>query len=176
LWVGINPETVPLDHVYKVAEENGVRVVHYTAGEQLDWGGTHVRFLSPPADWQPHKRPSNDDSLTFVISYRQTSALLAGDLEKKMERFIATETPRVDLLKVAHHGSATSTTPELLQAAQPRLAVISDGYHNRFHHPRIEVLERLQAAHVRTFRTDMLGAITFLLDGKNVEARPDFLP
>ena len=86
-----------------------------------------------------------------------------------MERFIASESPRADLLKVAHHGSATSTTPELLAAVQPRFAVISAGYQNSFGHPRRLVLERLQQHHVRTYRTDMLGAITFLLDGRNVE-------
>jgi competence protein ComEC len=95
--------------------------------------------------------------------------LLAGDLEKKMERFVATESPRADLLKVAHHGSATSTTPELLAAVRPRFAVISAGYRNSFGHPRQVVLDRLQAAEVRTYRTDLQGAVTFLLDGKHVE-------
>jgi competence protein ComEC len=88
-----------------------------------------------------------------------------------MERFIASEAPRADLLKVAHHGSATSTTPELLNAVHPQFAVISAGYHNSFGHPRQVVLDRLQAAQVRTYRTDLQGAVTFLLDGKSVEAR-----
>ncbi len=114
----------------------------------------------------PTERRDNDDSLALLIAYGDTSALLAGDLEKKMERFVATESPRADLLKVAHHGSATSTTPELLAAVHPRFAVISAGYQNSFGHPRKVVLDRLQAAEVRTYRTDLQGAVTFLLDGK----------
>jgi competence protein ComEC len=171
LWVGINPETDALDQLSQAAVESHVLIRRHTASEEFDWAGTHIRILSPPPDWQTKPKPKNDDSLTFVISLGETSALLAGDLEKTMERYISWRTPHVDLLKVAHHGSNTSTTPELLKAAQPRFAVISAGYGNPFKHPRPEVLERLQAAHVRTFRTDMLGAITFLLDGKNVEAR-----
>jgi len=171
LWLGINPETPALHYLYKAAELNHVEMHHYKTGDTFGWAGTHIRILSPPSDWQPKPQPKNDDSLAFLISYGHTTALLAGDLEKKMERFIAEESPQADLLKVAHHGSATSTTPELLDAAQPRFAVISVGAHNNFGHPRQVVLERLQQAHVRTWRTDMLGTVTFLLDGANVEPR-----
>jgi competence protein ComEC len=169
LWVGINPETEALDQLSATAASNGVAVRRHVTGDEFDWGGAHIRVLSPPADWHPKSRPMNDDSLAFLISYGSTSALLAGDLEKKMEKFIAAESPRADLLKVAHHGSATSTTPELLAAVRPRFAVISVGYRNSFGHPRAIILERLQQAHVVTFRTDTQGAITFLLDGRSVE-------
>ena len=171
LWVGINPETAALRELNTAAAVAGVAVRHHVAGEEFDWGGTRVRVLSPPPDWHPKARPMNDDSLVFLISFGETRALLAGDLEKKMERFIALEFPHADLLKVAHHGSATSTTPELLAAVEPKFAVISAGYRNSFGHPRPVVLERLQRAHVKTYRTDMMGAVTFLLDGKNVEAK-----
>jgi competence protein ComEC len=168
LWLGINPRTPALDHLLEVAAANHVRIRKHAAGETFYWHGTGIRVLSPPPDWQPKPEAKNDDSLTLLISYGKTSALLAGDVEKKMEKFVATESPRADLLKVAHHGSATSTTPELLAAVQPRFAVISVGAHNSFDHPRPDVLARLQQAHVRTYRTDMLGATTFFLDGKAV--------
>jgi len=169
LWVGINPETESLNDLYRTAAAAGLMIRRHVTGDAFDWGGAHIRVLSPPADWHPKNRPMNDDSLAFLIAYGNTSALLAGDLERKMEEFIAEESPRADLLKVAHHGSATSTTPELLAAVQPRFAVISVGYRNSFGHPRPIVLERLRQAHVITYRTDTLGAITFLLDGKRVE-------
>jgi len=171
LWVGINPETPALDQLYAAAAANNVQVRRHAAGEIMEWGGTQVRVLSPPAGWKVRARASNDDSLALLVTYGHTSALLPGDVEKKMEKFIAGESPHADVLKVAHHGSKTSTNPELLDAVQPHYAVISAGYRNSFGHPRPEVLERLQEAHVRTYRTDTQGAITFLLDGKNVEAR-----
>jgi competence protein ComEC len=173
LWVGINPRTPALEWLYHVADAEQVAIRRHTAQEQFEWGGAHIRILSPPSNWIPKSQPKNDDSLAFLISYESTTALLAGDLEKKMEDFIATESPRADLLKVAHHGSNTSTTPELLAAVKPTFAVISAGYGNAFGHPRREVLQRLQQAHVRTYRTDLLGATTFLLDGKTVTAKLD---
>ncbi len=70
------------------------------------------------------------------------------------------------LLKVGHHGSRSSTTPEFLATVAPKVAVISDGRENRFGHPRIEVLQRLQDAGVKTYRTDMAGETTFLLNSE----------
>jgi competence protein ComEC len=76
------------------------------------------------------------------------------------------------LLKVGHHGSLTSTTPEFLARVAPQWAVISCGLHNRYGHPREEILQELQSAGVRTFSTDIHGAACFRLDGKS--AQPDF--
>ena len=70
------------------------------------------------------------------------------------------------LLKVGHHGSITSTRPEFLARVAPQWAVISCGLRNRYGHPRMEVLEELEAAKVRTFSTDVYGAACFRLDGK----------
>jgi competence protein ComEC len=70
-----------------------------------------------------------------------------------------------------HYGSATSTVPELLAAVHPRFAVISVGVRNVYGHPRREVLEWLEEAHVITYRTDMDGAVTFYLDGKTVTSQ-----
>ncbi len=105
------------------------------------------------------------------ISYGNTSALLEGDAERKTERQVADEQPQADLLKVGHHGSATSTWPELLAAVHPRFAIISVGMRNVYGHPRWDVLNRLAESKISTYRTDMNGAVTFYLDGKNVTSR-----
>jgi competence protein ComEC len=77
-----------------------------------------------------------------------------------------------DLLKIGHHGSRTSTTPRFLAEVAPTYAVISVAHRNPYGHPKWEVLRRLQDDHVRTFRTDALGATSFYLDGNSVSARP----
>ena len=77
-----------------------------------------------------------------------------------------------DLLKAGHHGSKTSTTPTFLAAVSPSYSAISVGRRNFYGHPRHEVLGELQAAHVATYRTDMLGLTSFYLDGEHVTARP----
>ena len=175
LWLGINPETPALKRLREIAGTQHVAIRKHVMGDHFTWSGTNIRVLSPPPDWQTKLQPKNDDSLAFLISFGHTSALLTGDLERKMENLVATEGVRADLLKVAHHGSATSTTPELLAAVQPKFAIISDGFRNPFGHPRAIVLERLQNAHVHTYRTDMLGVVSFWLDGNQVIAHPAML-
>jgi competence protein ComEC len=85
-----------------------------------------------------------------------------------MESSIAAQQPHAGLLKVAHNGSASSTSGALLAAVHPQFAVISVGARNPFRHPRAEVLQRLQALRVATYRTDQSGAVTFYLNGETV--------
>jgi competence protein ComEC len=102
-------------------------------------------------------------SCQFV--YRETAVLVEADAEKKIERLLAQQQPRSILLKVAHNGSLTSSTPELLAVVQPRWAVISVGAYHSFGHPGKEILERLANAGTFVSRTDLDGAVTFYLDG-----------
>jgi competence protein ComEC len=104
-----------------------------------------------------------------------TSILLEADAEKETERLISREQPQADVLKVAHHGSASATNQEFLAIVRPRYALISVGRRNVYHHPRREVLQRLQENEVQTYRTDMDGAISFYLDGRAVNVQvPQF--
>jgi competence protein ComEC len=171
LWLGTNPMTPALAALLDEAARQKIKVVHYAAGDRFDFGGTQVEVLAPPRDWQAAARPRNNDSLALRLSLGATAVVLAGDAEQRIERFIAQEHPQADLLKVAHHGSSTSTTPELLEAVHPRFGVISVGFRSSFGHPRPEVLGRLQAAKVATYRTDTQGAVSFFLDGHSVTAR-----
>ncbi|HET9698843.1 MAG TPA: competence protein ComEC, partial [Terriglobales bacterium] len=148
----------------------GTIVRQLRAGDEFDWAGAHVRVLSPPQDWLPTEKVRNNDSLVLQIRYQDTAVLLEGDAERQMESIIAKEAPRATLLKLAHNGSLTSTTPELLDGVKPTHAFISVGARNMFHHPRQEVLARLAERHIATYRTDTMGVLTFLLDGKTVEA------
>jgi competence protein ComEC len=98
--------------------------------------------------------------------------VLLGDAHKRIEKFLVDEAPQSDLLKVGHHGSATSSSPEFLAAVKPRYAVVSVGFYNKFKLPRGDVMERYADAHISTYRTDLSGAVTFYLDGTHVRARP----
>jgi competence protein ComEC len=169
MWTGPLPDTPEIESLIGRARELGITIRQFQAGDQFDWGGTHVRILSPTSAEQAPDAVRNNDSLAMEIGYRETAVLLEGDSEKEAEYLIAARHPRATLLKVAHNGSATSTTPELLDAAQPRYAFISVGARNPFRHPRPEVLGRLAERHITTYRTDTMGALTFLLDGNSVE-------
>ncbi len=171
LWLG--PNTLPsvLKPIVDQAGSLKAPVKIYGAGDSFDWGGMHVRALSPPRDWRFSERPENNDSLVLQFSYGSTSALLTGDAERQVESQMIALDPGSTLLKVAHNGSLTSTTPGFLAAVHPQYAFVSAGFRNQFHHPRPETLAKLNAAHVNTYRTDMMGALTFYLDGTRVTAR-----
>jgi competence protein ComEC len=171
LWLGVDSPSAELRTLLREARALNIPIILHKAGDSLEIGGAKVAVLAPPLDAEAHVSRPNDESLVMKISYGETSALLEGDAEKKTERQVAEENPQADLLKVAHHGSATSTIPELLAAVHPRFAVISVGARNVYGHPRQEVLDRLAEAHVLIYRTDMDGAVTFYLDGTTVTSQ-----
>jgi competence protein ComEC len=169
LWVGALPTTPAINGLIENATSLGIRVVRHSEGEEFDFGGAQIAVLSPPAGWRTMSQPKNNDSLVMRISFGKSSALLEGDAEWPVEqRMTASEDLKSDLLKVAHHGSATSSTQEFLHAVQPRWAIISVGASNTFGHPRQETLEHLEQERIHTYRTDRNGAVTFYLDGKSV--------
>jgi competence protein ComEC len=93
-------------------------------------------------------------------------------MEKQIEsRLVLTNAvTRTDVLKVAHHGSKTSTTGPFLEAVHPAFAVISAGFENLYGHPHADVVERLKQANIEVFRTDQMGAITVRTDGQHLQA------
>jgi competence protein ComEC len=174
LWMGATSASAELDNLLREAKRLNIAVVPLKAGDSRTADEVLFRILAPAEDAELSARKRNDDSLVMNVRYGDTAALLEGDAEKESEKRLANEQPQANLLKVAHHGSATSTIPELLDAVHPGFAVISVGAHNVYGHPRMEVLERLAESHVRTYRTDLDGAVTIYLDGKNVTLRqPD---
>jgi competence protein ComEC len=173
LWVGNNPPVPNYKALLAEAARLHVQVRSFHAGEGFSWGGIRVNVLAPLKGYQPGLEPSNDDSLVLHVAYGASSVLLEGDAEAPVERAMLSEPGLASsLLKVGHHGSITSTRPEFLARVDPRWAVISCGLHNRYGHPRQEVLDELEAAHVRTLRTDIGGMACFVLNGTS--AAPDF--
>jgi len=171
LWIGINPHSVLYDAVITETQITGTRIVHHASGDLFTFDDVRVRVLAPEASYHPAATPGNNDSLVLQMCYGNTTALLEGDAELPSEnRMLAEGGLHSDFLKVGHHGSRTSTTPDFLAAVSPSWAAISVGRRNFYGHPRYEVLDELQSAHARTFRTDMLGLSTFYFDGKSVQA------
>ncbi len=173
LWVGNNPRVAPYDALLAEAEQLQVRVRTMRAQDAFSLGLAQVKVLAPLRDYEPGPEPTNNDSLVLHVTYGATSVLLEGDAEAPIEQAMLAEPGlQSTLLKVGHHGSTTSTRPEFLARVGPQLAVISCGLHNRYGHPREEVLEELQAARVRTYSTDINGAVCFRLDGTTAAATP----
>ncbi|MBI4264467.1 MAG: DNA internalization-related competence protein ComEC/Rec2 [Acidobacteria bacterium] len=174
VWEGVPvPRHVALQELLRMAHGSGARVEQRTAGDEVVLGGARLRVLHPPApDWE-RQRVRNDDSVVLEVVYGEVAMLLAGDVGAAIERAILPRlTPaRVRILKVAHHGSRTSTSRELLEGWRPRIAVISCGRGNTFGHPAPEVIQRLEAIGAAIYRTDLRGQITIETDGSNVAVR-----
>jgi competence protein ComEC len=114
-------------------------------------------------------RGENDNSFVLRLRHGARSFLFTGDVEHAAEADLsrAPEHLRSDVLKVGHHGSRTSSSEALLGAVAPWLAVVSAGRGNRFHHPHVEVVARLESrAHV--LRTDLTGGVQVLSDGQHL--------
>lgn len=165
LWVSIDPNSTAYRALLAEANNLGVRVRHFYAGDQLPWGGTEVTMLAPEAGYTNSLEPVNNDSLVMRIQYGKSSVLLEGDAEATSERLMLVNgrVAPVTLLKIGHHGSRTSTTPAFFATAAPKDAVVSVGKGNTFGHPRYEVIERIASARTKLFRTDEFGLTTFLL-------------
>jgi len=166
LFLSVEPGDSPaLQALLAEARSLDIPVHHLHAGDAFPWSDLQATVLSPELDYTNPGVPVNDDSLVLRLDYQSASVLLEGDAEaaSEAEMLFHHRVAPANLLKVGHHGSKTSTNPDFLAAVAPQDAVISVGRHNTFGHPRAEVLERLEAAHIQTFRTDLAGAETFLL-------------
>ena len=179
LWTGVTPDYPAWRAVQQKAAENAVKIVPLHAPSRFSFGGAELEVLAPFPDYVPSDTPKNNDSLVLRIRYGRHSFLLPGDAERQIEwRMLGErELVRTDVLKVAHHGSRTSTTEEFLTAVNPTYAVISDGFENSYGHPNRDVIERLGEHHAAILRTDQDGLVTIRSDGRRltVETYRDFL-
>jgi competence protein ComEC len=170
VWITKSPEHGPIERLKRLAAFYGVPVVERLRGQETEWGGARLRFLSPGPDYQTSRRPNNNDSLVIHVSYRGRAALLPGDIERRMERDLLESgvNLRADFLKVPHHGSKTSANDPFLEQVKAPIAVISVAMYSPFGHPHAEAVDRLAAARVQVYSTPRHGAVTWITDGHRV--------
>lgn len=177
---------VPVGHVYwngfqgsrteqRVREEfqrRGTRVERLVSGHMTAAEPAEIMSLSPPT--KPilgTRSPENENSIVLLIKFGAKSVLLTGDIEASAEQRLMREfrshLRNLTLLKVAHHGSDSSSTPEFIRWSHPELAVISCGKRNRYGHPSSEVLRRLKSSGTDIYRTDDCGMIEWSTDGNS---------
>src|SRR5262249_20965723 len=130
-----------------------------SSGAEFVEGGVRVRVLAPDHPI-PTRLVANDDSIVLLLEYQGKRILLTGDAEAPTEEKLR-QIPdlQADYLKVAHHGSDSSSTGAFLDRVRPKMAFISVGQHNWFGHPDPDVLHRLRQRHAVIYRTDQLGTM-----------------
>ncbi|HSC91612.1 MAG TPA: ComEC/Rec2 family competence protein [Gaiellaceae bacterium] len=146
------------DDAVAEARRRGVRVAVARAGQVYRLGPLLVRVLWPPDAGAPNEDP-NQNAVVLVVSYESIDVLLTADAETDVT--LPLRPPPVEILKVAHHGSADAGLPELLRQTRPRIALVSVGRGNDYGHPAPSTLAALaEAPGLVTYRTDVDGAVT----------------
>jgi competence protein ComEC len=166
LWIGVGDESTwkPLR---EEAMRQGVRIVRIATGQRFDFGGARVDVVSAS------ERLRVNDSLILRLSHDRHSFLLTGDTERDLESDLLARgmVPGADVLKIAHHGSKTSTQDAFLDAVHPAFALISVGFENSFRHPHPDVLRRIAARRITALRTDEQGLVSISTDGVRFQLR-----
>lgn len=151
-------------------DRTAIRLSSLSRGQDFEWDDVRVEVLAPFTEQLQLRRSENNESLVLRLRYGQRSFLLTGDIERKAEEMlVATGCDlRADVLKVAHHGSRTSSTKDFLEQVKPRYAVISVAAPSPFGHPHKEALENLRSVNAKVLQTSQCGAITFSTDGEDL--------
>ncbi|HEU4631840.1 MAG TPA: DNA internalization-related competence protein ComEC/Rec2 [Gemmatimonadaceae bacterium] len=158
-------------HTLDEAARDGVRWQRVHPGDSLLVDGLVITALAPDSAWAASLRDANSASTVLLARYGAVRFLLTGDAEAPEEALLVGRLGaalHADVLKVAHHGSSTSTTPAFLAAVRPRVAVVSVGAGNMYGHPSPDVMARLLAAGAQVLRTDQLGSVVVWTDGEEL--------
>jgi len=179
LWTGAVPDSPGWRKLRAAAARAGTRVRPLAAPQRFPFGGAEIQVLAPLPGYLPAAEPKNNDSLVLRVAWGRHSFLLTGDVERPIELWMLAENElrHTDVLKVAHHGSRTSSTDLFLDAVRPSFAVVSAGFENSYGHPNRDVLERLRQHGAAVLRTDLDGLVTIRSDGRrlHVETHNGFL-
>jgi competence protein ComEC len=153
--------------------QKGIAERTLAAGDELERGGAAVRALWPARSLRPSDLPPNDDSLVLRVTYHGASVLLTGDISAKVERELLASGQDVasQVLKVAHHGSNSSSSAEFLARVSPRLAMLTGGSSGFGNLPSPETLRRLRERGIQVFRPDVEGATTVQLRDGSIAVR-----
>ncbi len=163
--------------VLKLAKEKNIPIITLVSGDIISLGDVKFKVLFPDEETIIND-DLNNNSLVIRLDYYNTSVLFTGDIEKETEKLMINKSKTydeknindldVDILKVAHHGSNTSTTEEFIKIVDPKIALIGVGENNKFGHPSNIVLKRIECMNSLIFRTDRDGEINIILNKNGI--------
>ncbi|MFC2026952.1 ComEC/Rec2 family competence protein [Chloroflexota bacterium] len=164
------------DEWLRLIEEKDIECTTACAGQRIEFDGVVIEVLNPQNPPLLGTESNTDNNgVVLYVSIGEIGFLLTADImwEEELELITRRAIPQSTVLKIAHHGSITSTTIEFLDVASPRVAVISVGADNNFNHPNDEVVQRLEEelGAENIYRTDEDGTIEFITDGKRLWMR-----
>jgi competence protein ComEC len=168
---GREPQSDPEFSALKsVLDRRGVSAKLISRGDVMNLGGATLEVLYPLADSSPNATYDNNHSVVLRIVYGNRGFLLTGDIESIAENalFSGRGTLQADIIKVPHHGSRTSSTPDFIRSVGPQYAIISVGRHSRFGHPHKEVVARWLGSGAQVMITGERGMISASTNGNDL--------
>ena len=159
----------------QIVKDKKIKVMTVDKGDRLKIErNIYFDILWPKNDKLASENILNNNSIVCKLSYNKFSMIFTGDIEEIAEKHILQEYRHnlgifsSQILKVAHHGSKTSSIKEFIDAVNPKIALIGVGENNKFGHPNEEVLTRLKTRGTKIYRTDQNGEILVIVDKKGV--------
>lgn len=146
-----------------------IRLIEVKKGDKIKIGRYSEFKILFPTSRLLSENPLNNNSIVAQFNYNNFKMLFTGDIEKLAEQQILKAEKaeiRADILKVAHHGSKTSSIPEFIKAVKPKIALIGVGKNNTFGHPNQQTIKNLENIKCRIYRTDLQGEIIIKIDQK----------
>ena len=172
LWNGLLKETGESDEWERLLQEESIKSKIIFSGYKINTPMVVFDVLYPFENLESAEvKNANNSSIVLNVVFGDTSFLLTGDIESVIEKEIIKNgnLVNVNVLKVAHHGSKTSSLEEFIKIADPSIAVISVGENNSYNHPHPTVLELLNKYDINILRTDLVGDIKIISDGENIK-------
>jgi len=179
LYSGVPNTTKNYEDFLKAIDEKGLELTRAAPGQTFELGGNARLLVLAPIEpfftkdeLRSGGNEPNANSVVTRLDYGEFSMLLTGDAEAQTEERMMRNGANVaaDILKVGHHGSKYATSEDFLKRGAFKAAIVSAGPDNRYGHPSQEVLDRLRAANVQLYRTDLQGEITLTTRGKDDDA------
>jgi competence protein ComEC len=176
---GVSYDSAIYQEWVRLIEIKGIERSVARAGQEIDLGsGVRMEILNPPESlWEGTSHDVDNNGVALRLSWGNVSFLFTADIraETELELIMQRANLKATVLKVAHHGSGTSTTHHFLAAVDPEVAVVCVGADNPFGHPGPEVLERLVGTlgEENVYRTDRDGTIEFITDGQRLWVKAD---
>ena len=171
LWTGVKKKTKTYSYWLDNIKKEKAKIFIARKGETIRAGDLKFFVLYPFENLKGKTiKDTNNTSIVLRMKYFSNTALLTGDISSSAEKKIIGSGENVEsqILKIAHHGSRSSTSNEFLKMVKPILVIISVGKNNPYHHPSKEVLQRLNSFAIRVLRTDINSDIKVLMDGNNI--------
>ena len=172
LWNGVLKETGESDEWERLLQEESIESKIIFSGHQIITPMVSLDVLHPFESLENIRiKNVNNSSIVIRVVFEDTSFLLTGDIDGSIEREILEKENLInsDVLKIAHHGSKISSSEEFVKRVNPVIAVISVGENNSYNHPYPTVLELLDKYDISILRTDLIGDIRIISDGKNIK-------